>query len=44
MQHVCVKTYTFVSKSNSRLFKVSIISALVNPNIDERLDDVEGDP
>jgi hypothetical protein len=33
-----------VSESNSRSLRVSIISALVNPNIDERLEDVEGDP
>jgi hypothetical protein len=33
-----------VSKSNSRSLTISIIGALVNPNIDERLKDVEGDP
>jgi hypothetical protein len=26
------------------LFRISIVGALVSPNIDERLEDVEGDP
>jgi len=33
-----------VSESNLRSLRVSTIGALVNPNINERLEDVEGDP
>jgi hypothetical protein len=33
-----------VFENNLRLFRVNIVGALVNPNIDERLEYVEGDP
>jgi hypothetical protein len=33
-----------IFESNSRSLRVSSIGTLVNPNIDERLEDVEGDP
>jgi hypothetical protein len=33
-----------VSDNNSGSLRVNIIGALVNPNTDERLKDVEGDP
>jgi hypothetical protein len=33
-----------IFENNLGLFKVSIVGALVNPNIDERLEYVEGDP
>jgi len=40
---VCQSLCT-ISESNSRSLKVSIVGALVSPNTDERLEDVEGDP
>jgi hypothetical protein len=33
-----------VSESNSRLLRINTTGALVSPNIDERLEDVEGNP
>ncbi len=33
-----------VSESNSRSLRVSTVGALVSPNTDERLEDIEGDP
>jgi hypothetical protein len=43
MQHAC-RNLHIVSESNSRSLKLNTIGALVSPNIDERLEDIEGDP
>jgi hypothetical protein len=43
MQHVCRSLCT-IFESNSRSLVVSTTGALISPNIDERLQDVEGDP
>jgi hypothetical protein len=40
---VCQSLCT-ISESNSRSLKVSIVGALVSPNTDEGLKNIEGDP